>query len=85
MTKKGEPYNPMTIISLFEGRPGSTSTTVEQPPSLVERIVKEQIRLMALGKSKADAMAAAINEVCATDSDITIKPKASSMLILYPL
>ena len=77
-SSRRDPYNPRTVISLFEGRPGCS--TVEQqpwPPSLVERIVEEQMRLMAEGESKEDAMAAAINQVSAEDNSIIIQPKAS--------
>ena len=78
ITSRGEPYSPRTIISLFEGRPGSCGTPEQQPPSLVERIVEEQMRLMAEGeKSKEDAMAAAIDQVSAENTSIIIQAKAS--------
>ena len=72
ITNKGAPINP-AIMSLFEG------TSEQQPPSLVERVVEEQMRLMAEGESKEEAMAAAVNQISATDNSIVIQPLASSI------
>lgn len=72
--KEGKPHNLRPVISLFEGRHGNNT---ERPPSLVDLIVKEQMRLMALGKSKGDSLAAAVDLVSAANKDFVIMPKAS--------
>ena len=76
---KEVPVNPRgTVISLFEG-----SEQQAQAPSLVERVVEEQMRLMAEGQSKEEAMAAAVNQIGATDKSIVIQPLASSIEYNY--
>lgn len=74
ITNKGASVSPeRAVISLLEG------TGEKQPPSVVERVVEEQLRLMHEGEGKDEAMAAAINQVNATDDSITIQPLASSL------
>ena len=72
--KQGKPFNEKPVISLFEDRHGNG---VERLSSLVALIVKEQMRQMAKGKSKADALSDAIGAISGSHKDIFIKPKAS--------
>ena len=73
ITNKGAPINPgRAILSLFEG-------SEQQPASLVERVVEEQMRLMAEGESKEEAVAAAISQITATDNSIVIQSLASAI------
>lgn len=81
--KRGKPFDPKPVISLFEGEHCHGHSTKHQP-SLTEAIVKEQMRLMSLGKSKEDALTAAIGVVCASNKGIVIKPKASLSHDLLP-
>ena len=62
------------MISLFEDHRGNDG---ERPPSLVESIVKEQMRLMGLGKSKGESLTAAVGVVSASNKELVFKPKAS--------
>ena len=74
ITDKGVCVNPdMMVLSLFE------DMSEQRPPSVVERVVEEQMRLMREGEGKDDAMTAAVNQISATDDSITIRPLASSL------
>ena len=63
------------MISLFEDRRGDSEGC---PPSLIDLIVKEQMRFMDLGKSKADSLEAAIDKLSVANKDVVITLKASS-------
>lgn len=74
ISNKGVSVTPeRTVISLLEG------AGEQLPLSVVERVVEEQLRLMREGEGKDEAMAAAVNQINATDDSITIQPLASSL------
>ena len=74
ISNKGASVSPeRAVISLLEG------TGEQLSPSVVERVVEEQLRLMREGDGKDEAMAAAVSQVNATDDSITIQPLASSL------
>lgn len=74
MSNKGVSVSPeRAVISLLEG------AGEQLPLSVVERVVEEQLRLMREGEGKDEAMAAAVNQINATDDSITIQPLASSL------
>lgn len=74
--KSGKPFDPKPVISLFEGHHDNDA---EPPParSFVQLLVKEQMRLMATGKSKEDSLTVAVELLQASNKDLEIRPKAS--------